>query len=481
MYNVVPISDIVSEYRKNIEPLLLLEKQVQYNKSLLRVMPNYTVDLIHELYSLYDFRPQKIDLLNHYCPNGDLHKITKYVYKNNKVNTEYTSDDIIKFYKTDDINMINKFMNMTLIDERCGKCNTLIRSANSGHASDATLNTLFKKIDDLLAFYEYYDVRCPKGDLHEYNKDNCKKCGFNTDFRNKKDKAYYDKYINEFKKIEKEKISILNNDLEINKQNIKNADHEHKQFIGSNKAKQSTTNKYEDMPYINSHKNTADWGQRLNIKYNLLVNLGLSEGNKYIDLELANINPSKNNPNYNMQALKIRGYILHVLREYNMFVLDELHGLPALKEIKGAQNIQTTKYTLPSFNFLELENNYKYLPKDKYINFLLEYLAKIIIDINKCNAKIIAEKLPDYFTKYILNTEKTMSKAQDVFYKVDESIDKLENLSDENSDLTGENLTENESIVEVHSDNPNANEKYSNEINYEGFDVENANDIWDME
>ena len=553
LLNVVPPDPRITEYRLNSminsnSSMCILEKKILRNYALIQARPLFRVELIFNLYKLLDFRPQKIDLLKHYCPNGERHKTGSYLYaaRNSKNKPlELQTDEILEWYKgaiadkkdekTINANRkrIEELDGLYVVNEKCGKCGTLIYTANSGETSDKSLSKLFKKIDDLLAFYEYYETRCPKGDLHEFkiidsskidktdkidkstdkstDKTNkktddkihntkerdqtCFKCGFDTELKKKRDRTYYDKYSPQFKRIETEKMSLALQDLDQNIEIVRSANASREELMkeisnrigknenkskGGKSAKIKSDASGKDLPYLNSHQYTAEWSQKLSIKYNLLINMGLSEYVKYEDLETASINPSKNSPNWRLQSLKIRGYILHVIREYNMFKLDELYDLPILKDIKGAQNKADTNVKLPDFNFIDVERDYKLLPTDKYVNFLMEYLAKMILDLGNCKGKIIADKLPIYFTKHIINSERMLSKAAAVFKKTDESIDKLEDASDDETLMSGDNFTDQSSGTEVLVDE-NANEVYKNEINLDGYDVENEADIWEVE
>jgi hypothetical protein len=243
--------------------------------------------------------------------------------------------------------------------------------------------------------------------------------------------------------------------------------------------------KVED--YRFSLKNTAIWSQLTNVKYNILVNVGLSEHNKFEEIESAHINPSKEESNSRLKSMKLKSYIIHILREYNILINhDKIVELPyhiknLLKEQKETYMKELEK-SMPKFtDFLQLDEKYKYsLSVINYSNFLQEYLANIFIRIDSESSdkyKILASNVIKYYINYIIENEKTLSIPKPIIYNID--ITSLENATDE-SQLSGSDFHSTAS-EKTDSEEENAVEVYENDIDNEGFDVENANDIWENE
>ena len=133
---------------------------------------------------------------------------------------------------------------------------------------------------------------------------------------------------------------------------------------------------------------------------------------------------------------------------------------------------------------LKLNDQYKYsLQHADYANFLQEYLADIMLRISKDSDKKyedLAKLLVKYFTSSIITNEKMLSRPEPVFAKVD--ITELEEGSEDELGVSGDDWAGKQSD---HSEHDSAEEKevetYENDINNEGFDVENADDIWENE
>jgi len=486
----------VVEYYKKYAHVLIEEKNIIEHVAKEKLRPLMTVDWTNDVTKHNNFDPAHLDLAQFYCPNGERHKTGTFVYKqpNTSKLQEFTQNDINTWLKNKDIDKLQMFGNMQLIDERCSKCNKLIRTSVSSVKSDKLLSIMFRKIDDMLAFYQYYETRCPKGDLHDIINGKCKKCGFISGKKHdtyEEHDSYYEKHLPSFKKIEREKQAISINSLERIKQNFSNIDFKKNAKLNAKHNTNLNTN------YKYSLKQVAEWSQMTKTKYNVLINLGLMENNKYEDIEAARFDPSKKIDNdndliYRKQALILKGYINQILREYNVFMNHEsIIDIPLLLKniLKQQQKIEISKLTqvMPQFKneFIKLDNQYKYnLSSKNYANFLLEYLASIIVKIGNVSNKkyeTASNLLVEYFTKQIIEQEKIYSVAESIFSKVNLDISTIENASDIEKDIVDDFGFDTEQSEKEFSED--AAETYENEIAdmEDAYDVENAEDIWDVE
>ena len=467
-----------TEYLEKWKYLHEIERKIHNRVARSRVRPNIHIELLNDIVTKYNnFAPSRIDLAQHFCPSGELHKTDSYLYTDGKKEYEYSKKDMLSWLNNKDTDKLAEFRKLKMINERCGKCKLTIRDAKSTDKSDRSLFNLFKKADDIMAFYQYFETRCPKGNLHDFQGDKCTKCKMQTSYAKTNDKEYYSQYVQLFNKAQLEKQSISIKSLaQIKKEN---------------------NNKYEedrDSKYQYSLKKTAEWSQVSDVKYNILVNIGMSEGSKYVDIENSKINPSKTDEKIKTRSMKLIGYILNVLREYNLILNhDSIADIPLeLKEIINSQKktgVDIThdaiKNNMPIFNdFAKLNDQYKYsLQHADYANFLQEYLADIMLRISKDSDKKyedLAKLLVKYFTSSIITNEKMLSRPEPVFAKVD--ITELEEGSEDELGVSGDDWAGKQSD---HSEHDSAEEKevetYENDINNEGFDVENADDIWENE
>ncbi len=468
----VPRHVQVSEYLDKYDKLLDTQNKLTTYMKKLALRPNIDIPILNNIRDKYNnFAPNKLDLAKHYCPNGDQHKTGTYIYTDGKKEVELSKKDIIGWITTNDKDNIAAFANMKIINERCEKCKSLVRTAKSLQTSDFALQKMFNALDDLIAFYQYYETRCPKGNLHEIVDNICGKCKFHTDFTKSNNAEYYEKYKNIFQKVQREKQSLAIRSLE--------------------KIAEESTLNYEPPKmeeYKFSLRKTAEWSQISGIKYNLIINIGLYENVKFIDIENAVINPSKTLEPSKSRAMRLRGHIHSILRDYTMFINNEnVVDMPIeLKEILDAQKkiyIKDLHDSMPHFNeFPDLDHKYSIiLDTPNYINFLQEYLAEMMTRLyNDSHEKYknMAKALILHFTNAIIAKEKFISKPEPVFMKKD--ITSLEDNSEDEIGVSGDEWAGRQSEASD-GDAEDATETYENEISHEAFDVEDVDAVWDNE
>lgn len=468
----VPRHVQVSEYLDKYKHLAEIEKKLdlEFKKSKLRPNVEIKIDMPASKYNL--FAPARLDIARHYCADGATHKVGSYIYTDGKKETEIALKDILKWLTDNNTEKLEEFRKLRVIDEKCEKCNQHIRRAKSLKTSDKALAKLFGGIDDVLAFYQYYETRCPKGSLHDIQNNVCSKCSFNTEFVKSKDTKFYEKFKADFVKVQREKQSLAIKSL----------------AAISEEAKRDKP-KPSNLEYQYSLKKTAEWSQLSGLKYNLIVNIGLYENVKYVDIETAKINPSKNTTPIASRAMRLKGHIHSILRDYALILNhDNVVDLPfELKEVLDLQkkiDIKGLANSMPVIDdFNKLDTEHSSLTLENYINFLQEYLADIFVKIHSESAekyKTLANGLIKLFSNRIIEREKFVSKPEPVFMK--KEITTLEDNSEDEVGVSGDEwatrMDQSGSEVEEGED---AVETYENEISFEGFDVENADDIWENE
>jgi hypothetical protein len=469
----------IREHLDKFKPLLDDEFKVRMQMAKDKLKPMLELKLISNIMWKYNrFKSSELDLAQHYCLTGENHKIGSYLYSmpNTTGITEITKADITEWLDKKDNDKINKFNKMTLVNERCSRCKKTIRDATSTDKSDKALANMFKKIDDILAFYQYFESRCPKGNLHDIVNNKCNKCGFITDHIKTVDIEFYNKYADQFKKILIEQQRLT----------IKSLEH-----IKETKPVDITK---KPEKYIFSLKKTARWSQLANIKYNIIANVGLSEGIKYEDIEKSKIDPSKEPYSFRTRSLKLKGYIRQILRDYSLLVNHEqLVELPlSLKEIVTSQkNVDLNNFIklMPKFDkFTEVEAKYQYVYNDsEYANFLQEYLATLISDLGEIESekyKPLATLLIKYFTTRIIDQDKMMSKSTPVYY-IKRDITGIESATEDEVLVSGDEyntrqeFSEKEDISGIEDNAIESNEE--NTFDLEGMDVENVEDIYEVD
>jgi hypothetical protein len=466
----VPVHVQVKEYLDKWAELYQLEKNVFNEVRKYKIRSNIDIVLNNDIVGKYNnFSPNRIDLSQHFCPSGELHKGDIFIYSDGKQELEITKKEINEWLTSNNTEKIALFNKLNLINEKCSNCKNKIRDAESNNKNEKSLQQMFKKIDDVVAFYQYYETRCPKGNLHDFDNNKCKNCNINTEYVKKNNAEYYDKYSAIFNKIQLEKQRVSIDSLK----NIQNENDKKYKYDGDDK-------------YEYTLKKTAEWSKLLDVKYNLIVNIGLFEGNKYTDIETSKINPSKDKKNLS-RYIKLKGYIHEVLREYNIILNHEklvdmqLVFKQFLEEQKKIE-LNNIKEQMPAFDFIKLDEKYIYaLDKENYTNFLQEYLSNIIITLFNVNNnyKTLGQSLARYFTKNILDKEKIISKPEPIIASAD--ITTIEEGSEDEVGVSGDEWAGHATEKSDGEFEAEEVETYENEIDNEGYDVENANDVWDNE
>ena len=477
----------VKEYLERQEPLLKMEKEYFHEIAKTKARPSFAVDLQMDISRHNEYRQEKLNLSNFYCSDTSSHETGSYIYKAKNRTVELTKDDIISWIENDNQKKIKEFSTMILINERCKKCKKLIRQHTG--KKDKKFDEKLKNNADVIAFYKYYEQRCPASGLHDIVKQKCTKCGLKTDEQTSN--QYYKKHLPKFKKVEKQTQELNEQKLQGLQKSIKRS-HD---FIKEFKARKKVVIKYKK-----SLKNIAEWSKISKTKYNILVNLGLSEQHKFTLIKQGKMDPSKQlteetDPNvYTVRALRLKQYILRIIRKYNTLLNYELVSkLPlSLREILNAQKkITLVKMNklMPEIgkNFTKLDEQYKYDMKPiDYSNFLLEYLAYQFILLNKVDKKykLMGKMLIDYFTKDILKNELMFSKPKPKFIS-HKPITAEEHEITNDLNVSGDEYLNNVSAVESpaeFSDVEREPEIMNDVQNFnDAFDVENINDIWDVE
>ena len=462
----IPQHAQVGEYYDKYKNLVELEKKIWREMSKEKAISSLKVNIPVNLVRKYNnFAPNIIDLAQHYCLTGERHKINTYIYKNNtNKDVEITRAEINEWLNKNDTNNLSRYEKLVLIDEKCEKCNKYVRSAKSTKSSNALIN-MFSKLDDITAFYQYYETRCPKGNLHEMAKLKCSICGFETDFNRTHDIKYYDKYKTAFNDIQQEKKTIIIKSLE-------------------RVATKKPLAKFEKIEYKYTLRNTAEWSQITGINYNLIVNIGLYNNVKYVDVESSSVNPSKTSSFSQSRALRFKTHILRIIREYSTIInYEKVIDFPLwMRELLDDQkkiDIKDIKKAMPDISdFVSLDEKYVYvLSVENYTNFLQEYLAGIIVKINNKRSdkyKTLADGLIKYFTNTILEYERILSIPDPVFAEAHFAADGVDESVDSISDVDSIN-----DVESVQDDNAEAYNE--NELELDGFDVEDEGAVWDVD
>ena len=420
-YDIIPQHDAIKSFIQRYSYLDKLADSINQDTilRLLNPMIHYEVLYDQDLVRKYNnFSPAKINIADHYCSDGTRHKFDIFVFSkilpsgvlDSKDNMEVTSKEVTKWFSTDNKEKIKKFKDYYYVDERCSHCKVYLSKIKK----DDTIVDKMKTLDNYKAFYDYFENRCPEGNLHDYKIDaqkdveNCTKCNFTTKLFDELNKPYYEKYIKKYKEILEEQQDFDQEAL--------------KEFKELSKTYVIEIKKFPEWSVNN--KPILALSRQRSVKYNILVNLGLSEGRKF-----ENIEKEKENPHINSSAEEdivrnqyLRDYCLWVLRMYYiMRNYNIVYSIPtALKEIiekHRAAGLGKLKDALPEIydDFNEKYTYYFRKLKPKLLaNFLLNYMCSILMNIVESlqNTKLaeLGTEFVDYVVLVIIQSERDVSK-----------------------------------------------------------------------
>lgn len=442
--SAVPMSQSRTDFFEKYMPKFReFEKKKELDHQIKKLNPTFNIDLIQywpEKYANLADNIQNISS-NVFCLNNKRHKIEKYVYQ--KVDSrgkpsgkkyELTKKEVHEWA----IKKADKFEKLQLVDQKCKICNKYIKSSKSSSSKKSKE----KKDVNINTFYNYFDVRCPKGGLHEFNdsknKDKCRKCGL---VKNQKlDKSYFRKYLPKYKELQSKKKELKLRELEHLIQTIKNR-------------KNIKKEKYPK--WTISTSNILEWSKISGISYNILINLGLSENREYKLIKTGKLNPSKNTTDEEemTKALHLYDYYMMFIRNYYLIKNHDI-SLDLPFKIRELIKVHSKKISLKGFkeklpDFLE-NNEYEKIqyyritqtPKE-LSNYILNMIAKGIIIINKTLRKTKFKQFGNEIIKYITNemikNENLYGKPDPFQYKSNISKDTYEKVYEEHtSDISGD-------------------------------------------
>ena len=453
--NSVPYSLELSELNKKYEYVKLDEKnniKIQKRKYL---RPFIKLDLLDNyMIKFNNFKPENVKIEKFYDNDGMKHKFNILLYQsaNSKgvlsgAKKEYSKNDIIELYKSQEVKKINELRRMFIIDTRCSICKVLFSQVKNN-----SIEKSIEKIDNVKTFYKYYENRCPNGELHNFqvtiekNKINsCSKCGITSDDVISNNKKFYDKYSHKFEK-------MIENKMLIEKSIIKE---KHKEIAAKVKFPEWKIN---NSPMLEIAK-------MFKIKYNIWINLGLTINQKFSHIESEKINPSTNSDEetIKLRILQLNNYFLYIIRIfYNIKNYDITTFLQyELKQILQKNKIRNLREKLIDIDTSILNKfNYYRSTSDPFVtaNFMLYSISATIIDIHKSLKKSevnVAEDITMYIINSIIESEKILS---------DPDLTKF------SSAIIATNIIDIEETV-VESDNDN--DDIQNESNNEESEIEN--------
>jgi hypothetical protein len=448
----VPAHNLVKVYRENAyRDLATLENEVIGDEKIARSYFYFTLECAHKTALWNNFSISKVQPAIYYCKTGNLHKPGTYIFQECKgeklIGSQHkiSRGEAIKWLINNDAVNLKKFAKMKMIDIMCEVCGEYIYE---GRGINKDIVKKIEKLNELNAFYDYYASRCPMSELHEMKNNKCAHCGFLLEFATTRELKYYEKFSKKFEQMTGCSLVAANEGIAA--------------LVKFNKIRDAALPK--EMKHTFSLKNTAKWAEITEKKYNVLVNLGLSESYKFSDILSGKANPSRedNEVNHKICINKIKTYIFDTISKYNTVAAAKNKSdivaieMPAeIKKIliKAIENggLKLTSLDMASFNHI---NNIATMEMKLRANFLLETLSGIFVELHNNSKSPVVKTIINYLTDHIIECEKLCSLVEKYIVRVRARDDEITTETSETSSEDEKNKTESsEYSMDINDDN----------------------------
>lgn len=212
--------------------------------------------------------------------------------------------------------------------------------------------------DDINAFYQYYESRCPDNIFHRFKQDRniCEYCGVSVASIVEMDKTYYTKKSEEWKKQKQQ----LNEAKQMKLSSVM------KQVEPEKKKESVVLSKYSES--IEELLELVKWSK---LSQNFFMNLGLMENVTIYDIEHGLANPRKQeDADYTWQSRVLENYILHVIH----LIQSWGHKSPYPMDVSLLQKINIKYWE---------EKDARKLPLNKLIVWNIHFLSYLLNSIHK--------------------------------------------------------------------------------------------------
>ena len=312
-----------------------------------------------------------------------------------KESEEISPKEVLDWIETKDYKKLEEFKYWVLTEIKC-KCGKESKGLNKEQKIKKE-----QELKNLAPFFDFYELKCPEGDLHEIDiAQKCKKCemdklaGF--------DIKYYNKYAKKYKDLKQLEYQTLSRNSGAS--------------TGSKSESLLTTfPKWKQDVSIITKASKA-----LSIPVFIITNLGLYENQEYkadiADIKIANPVESMNNKKRNNT---LYDYYLYIVRNYYLLKNSEfVTRLPIfIKDfISQFSNVGLSKKLAEiNKNFIPMYEFYKHTLKPEVLtNFLIESITNTLLKIVDTFKKNSLEKMGIAYAKLlftnILEFEKKLTK-----------------------------------------------------------------------
>ena len=328
-----------------------------------------------------------INMAEIYDSDGKKHKWNIFVFNINGKKVEIAKKDVANMISSND------YKKMELVDYKCSVCSQYA-SKTTGKNIEGILNEL----DKVQNFFRYYEYRCPVGEVHDWSQGDsnemiiCKHCHISKKKYQEHDQSYYNKHVAKYDN------------------RVSNVKYEEPQFP-VNRGLTTFVNKWNFNTNI-----ITEIAKLSGKKYNVLANLGFTEGIEYDDIVAGTANPSlKLKPTkYHMDRLS--GYVNLLIREYNI-----LKSRSFVKTVPTAIKTMIKDYQFKPEELPDILVEYKQHISDfvqnvkKGFYFIVDALYKTMYLMYKSSKNSVLKVFGEYIFEKILLTDMLFSKPREAY------------------------------------------------------------------
>lgn len=360
------------------------------------------------------YSQQDVNLAHIYDAEGNKHNWDIYVYSYLKKTVELKSSDVIDIITNNHKIKFSEFKKYEFMDYRCSDCKKY-----KSKIVIRNLEGILDEIDSIENFYRYYEFRCPKQFIHEWTDNICRFCMVTKDQIKNHNKTYYNKYKN----------TVAGNNYIL-------------QFPAYSKAPATKKWKFNTNIITELSKLTG-------VKFNILSNMGFTEGYEYSSIVDSSSNPSLRKTASKSRMNRLNGYNNVILREYQL-----LRNRSILRQVPKPIKDLIKKYEFKHDDLPIIYDSYLANYENMRVNtqsctnFALESLASNIIMLLKSKIEVVKE-FGKYIFDKIIQTDKIHAKPSemnlgivwddDVLYDTDEEDDSPEQNYDYEEDENEDN------------------------------------------
>lgn len=352
-------------------------------------------------------RPE-VSLGRIYDEDGNLHNWSIYIIektvddKASKV--EKTASEIAKSTE-----MGTQFTDV-ISDRKCSVCGVLWSKSDT--LSDDKIKDSLNSLYTVNNFFRFYENRCPKGALHDFDKSGkCTKCGIGNDYILKSSSKESMNYYREFRNIYFKERDEFASSTSIS--------------TTSALKPQDASAKYESeyTKWTFNFNVVIDLANKLKINQRLLMAMGAVEKQEYAEVQSGAYIPTEAEMKNDTRIYVLNTHIKNLITEYNQIRFFHKLVKPSIDLIQLIDNSGINKHKIADIGnklpiiFNDYNNRFTYIQRNKKpretVSFCIQTFCEMCLRIwndNDKETERLRHDFVEYFVKKVVRAEELLSK-----------------------------------------------------------------------